>query len=155
MGWVTRDRIVELVRFAVVGVATFGLDVGGLVVLRTYTPMPLAMDVAVAFSVASLVNFVASRQWVFEQATQGAHPRAALARYVVLVVLGLLVTTATVPGLTAAGMDYRAAKTVMSVVVGAANYLLLPWWVFRGTPRDESAPSLGLEPSEVELDRRV
>jgi putative flippase GtrA len=93
--------------------------------------MPLGLATALAYAVASLVNFVASRQWVFEQASQGAAPRAALVRYVVLVGIGLLLTAIAVPVLAAAGLDYRLAKLAASTLVGVGSYFAFPLWVFR------------------------
>ena len=128
-GWLTRDRIAEVARFCAVGLATFGLDEGCLILLRSH--LPLGLDTALAYTVASLLNFVLSRQWVFEQASNGASPRTALIRYVVVIVVGLLVTAAAVPALADLGLDYRIGKLLVSVVVGIANYFIFPWWVFR------------------------
>lgn len=130
-GWLTRDRIAEIVRFCAVGLATFGLDEGCLIVLHSYGHMPLAVATAIAYAIAALVNFLASRQWVFEQASHGAAPRTALTRYVVLVAVGLLFTAAAVPVLSAAGLDYRLAKMAASILVGIGNYFAFPLWVFR------------------------
>jgi putative flippase GtrA len=130
-GWLTRDRITEVVRFCAVGLAVFGLDEGCLILLRSHTSMPLSLDSALAYTLASLVNFVLSRQWVFEQASNGAAPRTALIRYVVVIVAGLLITAAAVPALSACGLDYRIAKLVVSLLIGIANYFVFPGWVFR------------------------
>ena len=59
-------------------------------------------------------------------------PRTALVRYVVVIVIGLLITAAAVPALTDAGLDYRIAKIVVSLLIGIANYFAFPGWVFRG-----------------------
>lgn len=130
-GWLTRQRIAEVVRFCAVGLGTFGLDEGCLILLKTSSGMPLFLDTAIAFALASLVNFVLSRQWVFEQASSGADPRTALTRYVVVIVIGLVVTAALVPAVTALGCDYRISKMLVSVVVGVGNYFAFPKWVFR------------------------
>ena len=127
----TRERLTEIARYCAVGLGVFGLDTGALIVLHTDTRLPLALATALAFALASLVNFVLSRQWVFEQAAHGARPRAALVRYSVVIALGLLVTAATVPALAAAGLDYRLAKTLASGLIGVGNYLAFPKWVFR------------------------
>jgi putative flippase GtrA len=138
-GWVTRERLAEMARFCAVGLGTFALDEGCLILLRTSTRMPLGIDTALAYAVAALVNFVASRQWVFEQASEGALPRVALVRYVIVVVIGLLVTAALVPALQALGVDYRIGKVLASGVVGIGNYFAFPGWVFKATA---DAPSL-------------
>lgn len=130
-GWLTRDRIAEIVRFCAVGLAVFGLDEGCLILLHSYAHMPLAPATAIAYAIASLVNFLGSRQWVFEQASQGAAPRTALMRYVVLVAIGLLFTAAAVPVLSSAGLDYRLAKMAASILVGIGNYFAFPLWVFK------------------------
>lgn len=132
-GWLTRKRIGEMARFCAVGLATFTLDEGCLILLRSTTRVPLGVDTALAYALASLVNFVLSRQWVFEQAAQGARPRVALVRYVVVIAIGLLITAAFVPAMAAAGLDYRIGKLLASVMVGVANYFAFPLWVFRAT----------------------
>ena len=130
-GWLTRARLLEFARYCAVGLTTFGLDEGCLILLHSYSPMPLFLDTAIAFALSSLVNFVVSRQWVFEQAAQGARPRTALTRYVAVIALGLLFTAAVVPGLSAAGVDYRIGKLFASGAVGLGNYFAFPLWVFR------------------------
>jgi putative flippase GtrA len=130
--WLTRARLAEIARYCAVGLTTFGLDEGCLILLHTSSGLPLFLDTAIAFALSSLVNFVFSRQWVFEQAAQGARPRTALVRYVVVIALGLLFTAAAVPALSAAGLDYRIGKLLVSGAVGIGNYFAFPWFVFRG-----------------------
>jgi putative flippase GtrA len=130
--WLTRERLLEIARFCVVGGGTFALDEGCLILLRTSTGMPLGIDTAIAYTLAALVNFVASRQWVFEQASEGARPRTALVRYVIVVLIGLLVTAVLVPAGQAVGIDYRIGKVIVSGLVGIANYFAFPLWVFKG-----------------------
>jgi putative flippase GtrA len=130
-GWLNRKRIAEVARYCAVGLAVFSLDEGSLILLRSHTAMPLALDTALAYALASLVNFVGSRQWVFERAAHGARPRVALVRYVVVIVIGLLVTAAIVPAMADGGLDYRLAKVVASLLIGVANYFAFPRWVFR------------------------
>jgi putative flippase GtrA len=136
-GWITRERILEIVRFAAVGGGTFALDEGSLILLRSVTKMPLGIDTAIAYALAALVNFVLSRQWVFEQASDGATPRTALIRYVIVVVIGLLITAVLVPALQDVGIDYRIGKVIVSGLVGIANYFAFPMWVFKGSEADE------------------
>jgi len=130
-GWLTRARLAEIARYCAVGLTTFALDEGCLILLHAHSPMPLFLDTAIAFALSSLVNFVVSRQWVFEQASQGARPRTAVARYVAVVVMGLLLTAAVVPILSAGGVDYRIGKLFASGAVGVGNYFAFPLWVFR------------------------
>jgi putative flippase GtrA len=124
------QRVREFVRFAIVGLASFAIDMVALVALRRGTAVPLAVDTALAFSIASLVNFVLSRQWVFSNA-RGGKPHEDLARYLVLVGAGLGLTTVTVPVLAVMGLDYRLAKLVASGLVALLNFVVLPRLVFR------------------------
>jgi putative flippase GtrA len=133
-------RLGELLRFGLVGGATFALDLGALFALRELTALPLALDAALAFGLAAVVNFVLSRQWVFPEAATGTRPAADFLRYAVLVGAGLLVTTVTVPLLAWAGLDYRIAKLVASGLVAALNFVVMPRWVFRGPRPGASAP---------------
>lgn len=130
-GWLTKARIAEVARYCAVGLAVFGLDEGSLIFLHDYSSMPLWLDTAIAYAIASLVNFIASRQWVFEKATQGAGPGKALVRYVIVIFISLLATAAIVPGLSAVGVDYRIGKIFASGVVGVGNYFAFPLWVFK------------------------
>jgi putative flippase GtrA len=151
-GWMTRERILEIVRFAAVGLGTFLLDEGCLILLRSSTKMPLGLDTALAYTLAALVNFVLSRQWVFEQASEGAKPRTALIRYVIVVVVGLIVTAVLVPALQSAGVDYRIGKILVSGLVGIVNYFAFPMWVFKGseTPAPAAAePAVAAEAPET------
>jgi putative flippase GtrA len=134
-GWLTRARLLEIARYSAVGFGTFLLDTASLIALHGGAHLQLALATALAFAFASLVNFVLSRQWVFEQASAGATPRAALIRYTVLVLLGLGVTAALVPALAGTGVDYRIAKILVSLVVGVGNYFAFPRWVFRAATR--------------------
>jgi putative flippase GtrA len=130
-GWLTRERIFEVIRFCAVGLTVFGIDAGSLILFRSQTGMPLWLDTTFAYIIASLVNFLGSRQWVFEQASEGASPRTAMIRYVVVVGVGLLITAPAVPGLADLGLDYRIAKTLVSALIGIGNYFIFPAWVFR------------------------
>lgn len=127
-------RLVELLKFAVSGGATFALDLALLVLLEEGTSLPLAVDAAAAFAVAALANFALTRHWVFDTAAAGQSASADLARYVLLVGAGLALTAVTVP-LLAAAMDYRIAKLLASGLVAAVNYVLLPRWVYAGSRR--------------------
>lgn len=134
-GWFTRARLLEFARFSAVGFATLLLDTATLIGLHSGAHVQLALATALAFALASLVNFVLSRQWVFEQASTGASPRAALIRYTVVILLGLGVTAALVPALSGTALDYRIAKILASVLVGIGNYFAFPRWVFRAAAR--------------------
>jgi putative flippase GtrA len=132
LGRISRQWLREAFRFGLVNLGCFVLDVVALLALRELTALPLAVDAALAFAVAALVNFALSRQWVFERAARGGRPHADLARYALLVAAGLLITTVTVPLLAGVGVDYRVAKLIASGMVGVSNFVVMPRWVFLG-----------------------
>ena len=127
----------EVVRYSLAAFACFLLDIGALIALRTWTPLPLALDAALAFSLAAVLNFVLNRQWVFPRQGRAGRAPADFARYLALVVAGLLVTTVVVPLLTGVGLDYRVAKLSASGLVAIINFVIVPRWVFRPRVRRE------------------
>lgn len=129
----------EFVRFAVVNGGCFVLDLILLFVLHDFAKCPPGPAAAIAFAIASAVNFVLGRQWVFAQAARGGNPRADLARYVALVFTGLALTTVVVAVLAHQGLDYKWAKLVASGMVGLLNFVVMPRWVFSG---DRSAAAV-------------
>jgi putative flippase GtrA len=138
----------EFIRYSLVSFGGFVLDIGALVALRTLTPLPLAVDAAVAFALAAVFSFALTRQWVFPDARSG-RPQADFARYMVLITAGLLVTTAVVAGLAGLGLDYRLAKLGASGLVGLLNFFIMPRWVLRrgaGRPAPVAAVRAGTAP---------
>jgi putative flippase GtrA len=121
----------ELIRYWLVAFACFVLDIGALVALHSLTPLPLALDTALAFSLAAVVGFVLSRRWVFRHAARSGRPQADFTRYVVAVVAGLVVTTVMVTGLARLGLDYRLARLAASGLVAMLNFVVVKRWVFR------------------------
>jgi putative flippase GtrA len=70
-------------------------------------------------------------------------------RYIIVVVIGLLVTAVLVPALQAAGIDYRIGKILVSGLVGIANYFVFPMWVFRGTAADASSATASADTADT------
>ena len=130
-------------RFAGVNGGCFVLDIVLLLSLHHLAHAPAGVAAAIAFALASVVNFVLSRQWVFARTARGGNPRADLARYAALVTTGLLVTTGAVAVLAHLGLDYRLAKLAASGVVGLLNFVVMPRWVFAG---DRTPVTTGREP---------
>lgn len=125
----------ELIRYWLVAFACFVLDIGALVALRSFTPLALAADTAVAFGLTAVVGLVLNRWWVFPHAARSGRPSADFTRYFVSAVAALIVTTVLVSGLAGVGIDYRIAKVVVSGVVAALNFFVVRQWVFhRGAP---------------------
>jgi putative flippase GtrA len=134
-------------RFLAVNGGCFVLDIALLLALHHLAHAPAGVAATIAFALASAVNFVLSRQWVFAQTARGGNPRADLARYVGLVFTGLLLTAVVVSVLAHLGLDYRLAKLAASGMVGILNFIVLPRWVFSGDRSASLTPDEAPEPA--------
>jgi putative flippase GtrA len=129
-------------RFLVVGFATFVVDIGSLKVLHGVLGVGLALSTLAAFAIAFLLNFTASRHWVFAGTALETLARRQLLRYFVLVFLNLCSTLMIVVGLSALGVPYLWAKVVSASINAVANFFAYRHWVFaaRSVPPSTSAP---------------
>ncbi|WP_286175871.1 GtrA family protein [Arthrobacter sp. NEB 688] len=123
----------ELLVFAVIGVASTVLHLGGFVVLRSVLGMPQAAN-AVALLVAAVANTWANRRWTF-----GVRGRAGAARHQLQGLLVLALTLAmTSGGLALLARVAPGAPTWLetgvvaatTLVATAVKYLAMRWWVF-------------------------
>jgi putative flippase GtrA len=121
-------------RFLVAGGVTFLVDIGSLRILHGALGVPLAAATVIAFSIAFLVNFTASRQWAFAATAKSDKAHRQLVRYLVLVGLNLASTLLIVVGLSAAGMNYLWAKVAAACVNAIGNFLAYRHWVFAAPP---------------------
>lgn len=77
----------QAVRYGAVGVLSVGMYVAGVWVLATHQNVNRNAAVFIAFALATTFNYLANRYWSF----LGSVPhRQAVARYIVLVVAGLI-----------------------------------------------------------------
>lgn len=139
-GWVERlppplCRVVspELLGFALLGMFTFAIDLVLLAVLERATPLPLPVSVTLAYAVAFGLNYLLNRTLNFRsQAPVG--PQAA--RFALVVGCDFGITLGTTTGLSAVGVDFRAARIVAGACVAVFTYSACRWWVFRDTLPD-------------------
>lgn len=117
-------------RFLVTGGLTFCVDIGALKLLHGEAQVPLVLATVLAYACAFVVNFTLSRQWAFAGARSSA-AHAQMVRFSVLVLVNLAVTVLIVSGLSAAGMNYLAAKVVSTAVIATGNFFAYRRWVFR------------------------
>lgn len=129
-------------RYVLVGGLSYVTDAGGLWLLHGVAGVPLAAATTVAYAASFAVNFGLNRRVVFPG---GRGMGTQLFRYVILVVANYIATMVVVLGLTGAGLNYLAAKTVAVVVIAVANYFLYRHWVF-ATRR----PPLAARPEPLE-----
>jgi putative flippase GtrA len=121
----------ELVGFAVLGAFTFLVDLALLASLRTWTRLPLPVDVTVAYVLAFGLNFVLNRTVNFR--SHAPVGRQAL-RYAAVIAVDYGLTVGVTTGLAALGVDFRLARLLAATCVAAFTYTGSRWWVFREAP---------------------
>jgi putative flippase GtrA len=121
-------------RYVVTGTITFLIDIGSLKLLHGIAGMPLLAAVVVAFCIAFLFNFTASRQWTFARAARDGQAHRQLLRYLALVAVNLLSTVLIVAGFSAVGLNYLIAKVVAGGINACGNFFAYRHWIFAAAP---------------------
>jgi len=84
---------------------------------------------AVGYFVSSVANYALSYCFTFRSAVGHS---AAITRYVIVVVVGLVLNSAVVHVLSIFGAQYLIAQIIATVIVVGCNYSAGSRWVFRG-----------------------
>jgi putative flippase GtrA len=133
-------RHAELVRFAIVGGATFVVDTGVFLLLKTTVlePKPVTAKI-LAVLVATLVGYLANREWSF-RARGGLARRREATLYFVVSGIALLVNAAPL-GVSryvlhlaepyVSGLTEQVADLVSAQIVGTLLAMGFRWWAFR------------------------
>lgn len=127
------ETVASTARFVITGLVAFGLDLGGLILTHGELGWPLRWALPVCYGVAGTVHYALTRYWVFPPADPRGG-RGRVARYLTLGVSNMVLTTAIVLGLVAAGTDYRIAKVLAVGTLFLANLFIMPRWVMRAAP---------------------
>jgi putative flippase GtrA len=136
------------VRYLLVGGLSYLTDIGMLWLLHSALSVSLAIATALAYATGFVVNFGINRTMVFPG---GPGLGTQLFRYVTLVVANCLTTLAVVLGLSTAGLNYLAAKTIAVVLLAIANYSAYRHWVFGRPATTARVEPLVNEPLEQEF----
>lgn len=131
LGWL---RSHPAPRFVLTGGATFLVDLGCLRLLHGTAGLALAPATLLAFCIAFVVNFTASRNWAFAGTGRDGHVGHQALRYLVLVAANLASTLAIVVGLNALDVNYLWAKVVAAAVNATFNFFAYRHWVFAAPP---------------------
>jgi putative flippase GtrA len=130
----------ELVRFAVVGASTFVIDTAVFVLLENtiLEPKPVTAKI-LAVLVATIIGYLANREWSFRARGGLARPREATL-YFVVSGIALLVNAAPL-GISryvlhlatpyVSDFTQQAADLVSAQVVGTLLAMAFRWWAFR------------------------
>lgn len=122
------ERVRSLARYLIVGLVSYGIDIGLLTLAWYVLRLPLWLATSIGFWGSFAVNFVLSRHWTFDAAN---HPVGAqLVRYGVLVAVNYVVTVLAVMALHQAGLPVVAARTITLAVLTASTFIIYRTWVF-------------------------
>ena len=126
----------DLVGFAILGSFTFLIDLAILSALRTWTKLPLEVDVTLAYLSAFGLNFVLNRTVNFRS---HAPVGGQVLRFAVTVGCDYGLTLGVTTGLSHLGVDFRIARLIAASSVALCTYMLSRFWVFRVRPSTASS----------------
>jgi putative flippase GtrA len=112
----------QLIRFGVIGACTVALDFGLLYVLVNVAHLNYFLSALVAFTTASILNYLLSRQYVFLAGRFGTGPEFTI--FMVITGIGLGLNQLTMWALVGmAGIHYMLAKCASLTIVTCWNFL--------------------------------
>lgn len=119
----TDDFFVQLFRYVFVGGIAFLIDWGSMVGLVTLG-MNKYVAVAIAFILGLITNFVLSKIFVFQEASEKTNAFGEFLVYAIIGVIGLALTEALMAlMLEVIGIYYMIAKVVAAVIVLLWNFI--------------------------------
>lgn len=130
----SQHRLHQPLAFLAIGLTSAAIDGGVFLALQSMGLHPAAAS-AVSFLSAFAVNYRGNRDLVFNA---GRVP-GALARYAVLVVVNLGISSAGVWLLVGGGLVPWAAKLTTMVMVAALNFAAMRLWVFPARAKVQNA----------------
>lgn len=126
-------------RFVLVGCLATGIQYAVLVLLvRAFGTDPTLAS-ALGFVLSASVNYIVNYHYTFESSAQ--HGTAAI-KFGVLALVGLLINSALMHALVAAGWHYLLAQVCTTAVVLVWNFAGNSLWTFRTTAGDTAAPGV-------------
>lgn len=131
----------RLVRFIIIGVLSFAVDLGLLIVLHEAVGVALWIATPIAFLVSLVFNFLLQRNWTFN-ATNKA-PKSAL-MYGMLVGFNVLATDFIVLLFADLGLTYAVGKVVATVTTMTWNFFIYKFWIFPSAKSADGSPSVDL-----------
>lgn len=121
-----------LVRFLVVGGASFAIDLGLLVLLHEVAGVDLWVATPIAFLASLVFNFLVQRKFTFRSS---ARADVSLIKYGALVVFNIIATDVVVNMVDGAGYPYALGKVIATVATTVWNFLLYKHWIFKSPTR--------------------
>ncbi len=128
---------VSIRKFFVVGIVSFGIDYGLLLILQSAFGVQLTVATTTAFLLGLIVNFTLNKIWTFD-APKGAKQSSRQAfQYGVLVVLNLFLTNFIVSFAASIAIGPAFSKPVATAMIMVLNYVVYNKIIFRQVPPTE------------------
>ncbi|MDD1477059.1 MULTISPECIES: GtrA family protein [unclassified Arthrobacter] len=121
----------HLVKFLIVGAASFAIDLGLLALLHEGAGVDLWIATPVAFLASLVFNFLVQRKFTF-QSDERAH--VSFLKYGALVVFNVVATDIIVNVVAGSGQSYAIGKVIATVATTGWNFLLYKHWIFKAAP---------------------
>jgi len=116
------------IRYVLTGILSLGVDTGLLILFHGLLAWPVSLATALAFGLTACFNFLVNQRWSFAAPT--SHSRGQAIRFATLVAANLVANVLGVTALTAAGVQYVAAKLITAVILAVINLFIMRRWVF-------------------------
>lgn len=136
MSWLRALFTRRFVAYLAVGVASVGVDLGLLVLLREGARTPVWVAATGGYWGSVLVNFTLNRRVSFRDRPAG---RTAMGRFGVLLGLNWCATLLAVQSAVYLGVPYTAGKAAAIVLLALLNFTAYSRWVFAPHPDEGGA----------------
>ncbi|HKX23883.1 MAG TPA: GtrA family protein [Candidatus Saccharimonadales bacterium] len=124
----------SVLKFLVVGVVSFAIDYGLLLILHDVFGAQLNVATTIAYLTGLMVNFTLNKVWTFS-APKGAKQSAKQAlQYGILVVFNLLATNIIVSAAEASNVGPEFSKPIATAAIMVLNYVVYQRIIFRERP---------------------
>lgn len=120
-----------VVKFLLVGVASFIIDLGLLAILHEGFGVDLWIATPIAFLTSLVFNFFVQRTFTFQS---DARAHVSFLKYGALVVFNVVATDVIVNVIAATGLSYAIGKVIATVATTGWNFLLYKHWIFKTAP---------------------
>lgn len=128
------DRLQSAAKYLVVGVISYGIDIGILSLCWRVFGAPLWLATSAGFWGSFAINFMLSRHWTFASRATVGTSRKQFVRYCALVGLNYGITVLAVTGLHHLGLGAILARTLVLAVLTLSTFVLYRRWVFANAP---------------------
>jgi putative flippase GtrA len=125
---------VSIRKFLVVGLISFAIDFGLLLILQKGFDVQLTFATTIAYLAGLLVNFTLNKMWTFEAPKGKKQSSRQAMQYGLLVVVNLVLTNIIVGTAEAIAIGPELSKPVATGTIMVLNYIVYNRIIFRATP---------------------